>query len=189
MTTNHTPAPAHLRPRKTGLATVADVRARCIVDPVTGCWNWQGGTSLHGDPRLWAFCHRKGDKRCMTGPLAMWNIAHGASPTPGYLVFRRCVNMLCLNPVHLGTAKTKADIGLHIQRAGTRKGTCLEQRRANLAKAQAVTGHTATAPEKVARIRSADKSETCLALAAELGISKSAVSRIRRGDRIAGASA
>jgi hypothetical protein len=166
-----------------GLLTVEAVKARCIVDPATHCWIWQGGKGADGNPRIFTFDHERGEKRTMSGPKAMWNIAHQeAPPRWSPLVFRRCGHSLCLNPAHLRTAKDQAEIGLHIRRSGQRVGTATESRRANQALAMAANGITPTSPDVVRAIRAADKSVTGEALAAQFSMSRTAVSRIRRGE-------
>lgn len=166
------------------ITTVAQLKARCIVDPSTHCWAWTGATSGHGRlrmPTLWAFDHARCEKRTMTGPLAAWNIAHGAAPLPGWRVFRTCGHTACLNPAHLREARSAAEIGQHIRRAGTRKGLNVEANRENIRAAWAATGIVPTAPHVVRAIRAADGSVTGRALAAQFGVSKQTVSRIRNG--------
>lgn len=166
-----------------GLLTVEAVKARCTIDPAMHCWIWQGAKgSKDGNPRIYTFDHEIGDKRTMSGPKAMWNIAHQEAPPKWKpLVYRCCGNPLCLNPAHLRTAKDKAEIGLHIRRSGQRVGNATEARRANQRLAMAASGITPTSPDVVRAIRAADKSVTGEALAAKFSMSRTAVSRIRRG--------
>lgn len=159
------------------VATIDQLRERCVIDAVTRCWNWTGATS-NRSPRLHSWDYAKGAKRSMPGTRAVWGIAHGEEP-PRY-VFRGCHNALCLNPVHLRRASTKAEIGQHIARAGALKGTCLEARRANQRLAMAASGLTPV-PEAVARaIRLAPASITGKELALVHGVSAQTVSVIRR---------
>jgi hypothetical protein len=167
--------------RTRGIATIPDVRARSILDPLTGCWHWQGAKAWDGVPRIHAFDHARGEKRVMCGPQAVWNIAHGESPAPK-LAFRACTCTDCVNPVHLRLARDKAEIGLHIRRRGNRKGKALEARRANARLAQIAAGHTPTPPEVVMAVRSAPAVVTNRELAALHGITDKVVSRIRRGE-------
>lgn len=164
------------------ITTVADVKARCKVDPATHCWNWTGATSYKRQPAMHAFDHARGEKRTMTGTLAVWNIAHGAAPAPGRLIYRACGNSLCLNPAHLREAASLADIGLHQRRSGIRKGTALEARRRNIRIAQAAAGVVLTPEHVVRAIKQAPANVTGRALARDLGASESTVSRIRRGE-------
>ena len=163
-----------------GIRTVGDILARCRTNTVTGCWHWLGAMSTDGIPRIHTFDHERGDKRTMSGPKAAWNIAHNAAPRPGWLVFRSCQVRDCMNPVHLSQARDKAEIGQHIRRAGTRIGTALVSRRANIAKAMAANGVTPTSAAIVSAIRLAPPEITGLQLAAIHGIASQTVSLIRR---------
>ena len=164
------------------LLTIADVRARCIVDHDTGCWAWQGALSSDGTPRMHTLDYERKEKRTMCGPKAMWNIAYGEAPRTGWLVFRRCLNRMCLCPVHLGQARNPAELGRHIALNGKRKGNSIEARRANLLLAMAGSGIKPTSPEIVRACRAAGPEVTGLSLAATHGIAQQTVSRIRRGE-------
>jgi hypothetical protein len=161
------------------IRTLAEVRARCRVDPITHCWHWLGGFSA-GAPRMHGVDLDHADKRCMPGPRAVWYIAHN-EPLRGRLVYRACMCTDCVCPAHLRTAFTKAEIGEHMRRVGNRKGTSIEQRRANVILAQQARGIVATAPEIVAAIRAAPAALTHTALAARHGLAVQTVHRIRRG--------
>ena len=168
------------------LLTVQDVYRRCVVDQRTRCWIWQGATSNH-TPRLHTFDHARIEKRTMTGSLAMWNIAHGAAPTSGWLVYRTCGHRLCLCPAHLREARTKAEIGAHIAGSGRRKGKSMQARLANIVKALAARGIVPTSAEIVAEIRAVpcrkDGGPSNKALAALHGLKASTVSQIRLRQR------
>ena len=166
---------------KRGIRTVADLRARCVVNHNTGCWIWQGGRTK-GAPRLWTFDHARGEKRVMTGPMGAWNIAHQAAPRKGWLVFRRCQVTLCMCPVHLGMAKNRQDIGSHIRLSGVQKGTFLEHRRANLVKAWESRDMKSTPREIVLACRDAGPEVSTTSLAKLHGIGVATVSRIRRNE-------
>lgn len=166
------------------ILTVADLKARCIVDPVTHCWHWQGaragGKKSTGLPAIHTFDHARGEKRTMSGPVAAWNIAHQAAPNAP-LVFRACQCGDCLNPAHLKLARSCAEIGLHQRRAGSRKGKNVEQRRANLAKGRAAQGIVETPVEIVLAIQTAPSGITGRELARIHGLSESTTSKIRLG--------
>jgi hypothetical protein len=163
-----------------GVLTVAHLRARCCVDSLSGCWLWQYGCSSDGVPRIHTLDYERGDKRVMSGPKAAWNIAHGAAPRRGALVFRRCQQARCLNPVHLALAESKAAIGLHIRRAGTRKGTAVESRRRNAQRGRAQRGIVSTPNAAVMAITLAPPEMPSGVLAERFGLKASVVSRIRR---------
>lgn len=165
-----------------GLLTIAAVRARCIVNHDTGCWHWQGAMSTDGTPRIWTFDHERGEKRTMSGPKAVWNIAHQEAPRKGWLVYRRCVVDDCLCPVHLAQARDRIEIGRHIAGSGRRKGTAVESRRANAIKAQMAAGIVVTSPDIVRACRAAPEGVTSASLSKLYGIAPQTVSRIRRGE-------
>lgn len=165
------------------ILTIADVRARCTIVEATRCWLWQGALSTDGVPRIHTIDYGRAEKRAMSGPLAVWHIAHNHPPLPGHLVYRACQNRLCLNPVHLREAASKAAIGEHIRRLGSRKGTCTAVRLANLRLAQIANGSRATPDEVVLAIAAVPRADaTNLALAQRFDVDVQTVSRIRRGE-------
>lgn len=164
-----------------GFRTLADVLARCVIKDDTRCWIWQGATTTDGSPRLHTFDHARNEKRTLSGTVGVWNIAHQASPLAGYLVFRGCVNMLCMNPAHFRLAKSRKELGAHIRRNGARKGTAMEARRANQRLAMEAKGVQPTAPEKVRAIREADPNLTNKQVGAIHGVPHWTVSKIRLG--------
>lgn len=175
---------------KVGIATVDDLRARCVTNRATHCWEWQGARQCRGPnaekgmPVMHAFDHARGEKRTMSGPKAVWNIAHGRAPLPGYRVFRACGCTTCVNPAHMREAKNQAEIGLHLRRSGALKGREMSAAaRAVLRKSHEAAGIVYIPDEKVEAIRSASPEITGRELSRRLGVSEQAVSRIRRGVR------
>lgn len=164
-----------------GILCVADLKARCTVDPCTHCWHWTGATSTDGVPRIYTVDHERAVKTTLSGPKAVWNIAHGCAPRPGWLVFRSCGQRLCLNPAHLAQARDKAEIGQHWRRAGYRKGTHLEARRAAQKLAAAAAGTVATPDDVVHEIRALAGTMSQKALGAKFGVSRQCVNRIVLG--------
>lgn len=173
--------PMHAKPRR-GIATVADIKARCVVDAATGCWHWQAAKSPAGLPMLHAFDHALGEKRVMCGPLAVWNIAHGESPAP-WLVFRSCEVKDCMNPVHMTRALTRGEIGLHARRSGSQKGTHLEVRRRNGLRGLAKLGIKPLDEALVIAILREPATLNNCQVAALHGVKHQTVSRIRRRER------
>lgn len=164
--------------RRRGIATVDDLRAWSVVDPATHCWIWQKPMAPSGPPRIHTFCHRHGDKRVMSGPAAVWNIAHGDAPSG--IVYRPCWRRECVNPAHHRMARDTAEMMRMLAGAGRLRGTSTEQRRANLLLARAAAGIVDTPPELVAQVRAAGGTETGSAIAARLGLNRTVVSRILR---------
>lgn len=100
--------------RGTGVHRLADLRARCDVDPVLGCWHWQGhlgtpgsrtGSSYRfpqvGIARL-VLCNPK--RITMNARRAAWLLAGNEAPE-GHPVYRCCAGgELCINPKHSALA-------------------------------------------------------------------------------------
>lgn len=165
-----------------GLLTVEAVKARCIVDKATHCWDWQGAMGSEGTPRIYTFDHERGEKRPMSGPKAMWNIAHQEAP-PRYapLVYRCCGNRACLNPAHLRNAGGRAEIGESIARSRRWKGKSTPAQRTGYMLGLTAQGITPTAPDVVRAIKAESTLVAGRAIAAKYEVSESIVSRIRRG--------
>lgn len=160
--------------------TIDDVRARCDLDPTTRCWLWRGAIAVDcGLPRLHAIDYGRKTKRVMSGPTAVWNLAHEESPPAGHLVYRTCGCKLCLNPAHLRLAKSQTELMRLVAQSNRLKGTHLEQRRAAAAKGLAAQGIKPTPPEVVQAILRA-KGNNCQ-VARRLGVHHSVVSRVRLG--------
>jgi hypothetical protein len=168
-----------------GFSTNADLRANSRIDPLdrnpySPCWHWLGSTCGQGTPRLWTFDHDRGEKRSMSGPKAVFNISRKKGTGDG-LAYRTCMSRGCVNPEHHAWAKDKAEIGAAIRADGRRKGTSVEQRRANVKKAWAATGLELTDRTIVIACRAAGPDVSHVELAARFGIHRSTVSMIRRG--------
>ena len=166
---------------KRGVLTVADLRDRSRIDPVSGCWHWLGAKATDGTPRIWTLDYDRVEKKSISGPRAVFQISHGCAPRQGWIAFRRCVTTDCVNPVHVDQARDKRAVGEHIRLSGRRKGTAVESRRANLLKAHAANGITPTPREVVLACRAAADSVTNKALGELYGIDHTTVSRIRLG--------
>ena len=162
-----------------GVCTVADLRDRSVIDPSSRCWVWQGGRTK-GKAAMWTFDHARGEKRVMPGPLAVWNIAHGAAPLPGWLVFAGCGNLCCVNPAHMRDARDRAAYGAFVRRAGWLCGKHIEQKAASLAKARAAKGIRDTPPDVVEKVRQLE-GISAYKVAQHLGIRRNVVYDIRHG--------
>lgn len=164
-----------------GFATIADIRARCIVDPPPGgCWHWQGAMQRSG-PSIWTFDHARGCKRAMTGCRAVFEIAHGRSPLPGWTAFRRCTSRDCVNPLHVGEVRSRAELGEHWRRQGRYVGQNIESRRANMAKARAAAGLTETPADVVRALRAEPAHLSHAEVSRRFNLSPQLVGDIRAG--------
>jgi len=161
------------------ILTIEDLKDRSTRSAADFCWHWQGASSDDGTPRMWTLDYDRGEKRSMSGPKAVFFIAFQRSLN-GRLAYRCCFCTDCVNPAHIRTADTKAEIGKALARSNVRKGTSTEQRRQNIAKAHAITGCHPTSREIVLAIREAPKSVTGRELSKKHGLSNQTVSRIRR---------
>lgn len=150
------------------------------VRPGSNCWHWLGAKSQAGVPRIWTFDHDRGEKRCLAGPTAVWNIANGAG-TGGRIPYRNCFCLDCVNPEHIAIVNDKAELG-NVMRERNRHRTDagMQARRINIAKAQAGAGIVRTPAEIVLAIRSMPG--TGRSIARQLGMAEQTVSRIRRGE-------
>lgn len=162
-----------------GMNKIADLERMSERRSGSDCWWYLGAKSCDGRmPRIWAFCHDQGKKRVLSGPRAVWNIAHneGLGVRIGYM---RCVNTQCVNPVHVAAAYSRAEIGSHISRSDRIKGQHRETRMANLLSYFERSGKKVTPDETVVQIRA--MTGTNLAIAEQFGLRHQVVSSIRRG--------
>lgn len=168
--------------RTRGIATVDDLRRMSDIDPVTRCWHYRGAKAPNGQPRIWAFDHDKGDMASLSGPRAVWNIAHGCGPGR-WLAFRWCFVGDCVCPAHHKLARDVAEICRAAKRAGVKWGPPPEVRRVGLVAARRAAGIAETPADVVLRVRElfATGGRTGKAIAAEMGLSESVVSRIKHG--------
>jgi hypothetical protein len=70
------------------------LRDRILIDPVTGCWNWQGTLAQNGYPQL-----KEGGKTVSAHRHAC-QIMNG-KPEDGMDASHLCANRRCVNPNHL----------------------------------------------------------------------------------------
>ena len=160
--------------------TIADLLARSRVDRNSHCWHWLGAFGT-GTPRIWTLDHARLEKCSMSGPRAVWNIAHGEAPLPGHFVMRSCASPDCVAPVHHRQVPNRQAMGDHIRLSGRRKGKNLDACRQNAAKAHAARGIVPTPVHIVQAILDAGDGPTNLELAARFRVAHTTVSNIRLG--------
>lgn len=158
-----------MKPSLSGIRTVEDLRIRCRIDDETGCWLW-GGASQDGAGMTW-----------LPSLNTVRVISFAAlyltdrTPKPGHVSYMKCRNKMCCNPEH-ATSGTRKEASMHLAVVGHFKNN--PKRMAALLaiakKARALTD------EQAQEIRVS--AELGYQIAQRMGVSKSVVSRIRRGE-------
>lgn len=134
---------------------------RCIPEPNTGCWLWEGSVWRGGYGSVW-----NGHGGVIGAHRRAWEIAKGPIPA-GMLVLHKCDVPLCINPDHLflgAQVDNMADMtvkGRAPDTAGERNG------RAKLS------------VENVIDVRARHaRGETASALARDFGVTRTAISDV-----------
>lgn len=156
------------------MLTVDDLKAWSVRKAADFCWHWKGCHRIH------TFCHDRGQKRSMTIPQAVWNIAHGEG-LGRMIPFRTCATPNCVCPAHYRLAGSHAEMMGVIQRLGRWKGKGIEAKIKNLRHAWAKQDNI-TPDHIVRQIRSAPPEKTNVQISTETGVTVWCVSRIRRGE-------
>lgn len=186
------------------MKTIEEVRDRCRVDEITGCWVWTGAMS-GGIPRIYApdllaterrldaalqeaFAMKRPTARIkvailqamdpimesQAGRRAVWQMAKGRGVQDGYQVFNTCLNELCVNPAHM-----RCGTGLEVGRFTAKVGRYKGQPARMLANRRIARKRTSVTPEHAREFLLSP--ETGLEIAARLGYSRTIVSKYRAG--------
>lgn len=82
------------------VASVEDLRQRCVIDAAGGCWHFRtssGRAPTPGKPqKLWLY-----GGTITTPTRAMWAFHTGAEVPSKKVVYRTCFSLDCINPAHL----------------------------------------------------------------------------------------
>lgn len=150
-----------------------DIKGRCRIDELTGCWLWVGAKS-EGWPRIWAPDHTNhgGELRTQTGRRAAWHVKTGKPIPAGWRVFGTCQARNCVNPAHMVCEPVSVQ-GQKVAASGKLKG--------NIARitANRKTGRTRAGLDAETRNAVRESEESGLVLAGRLGCSPQTISRIR----------
>jgi len=168
-----------------GISTVADIKARSVVDPITHCWHWMGGfgkgTNGEPYPMMHALDHDRIEKRTMTATLAVWNIAHNEGAR-GRIIYRSCCCNDCVNPAHMRAGLTKKESYRAVVRAGKLVGRHKNSDMSNVYSSMKERGVKLVDEKTVLAIRLLGPEVTGRYISQSFGIPESVVSRIRRGE-------
>lgn len=158
-------------PRK-AITTAADLKARCIVSDITGCWRWQGAQN-EGHPRLWMFDRVKGLSRVISGPRAAALL--GELPLfNGWRAWMTCQRKDCVNPAHVTTG-TVAQWGAWMAQHARMKGSPKRRHAVREAWRKKLPQNAAAA--QIVRASQATGRE----LAIQLNLSEQTISKMRTG--------
>jgi hypothetical protein len=161
-----------------GIRTIEDVRDRCRVDDITGCWIWAGAytraKASGKTPMSKGFALPVTWYPALQRNVGVWRVVlhlRGVELTPKIFGWTTCRVVGCCAPDHV-VHGTQAEMGAAIAGDGIRKGLAV------YAVASRLPRKTHTAPEVRAQVLESEESGR--AVAQRLGISTSTVSRLRR---------
>lgn len=161
--------------RHDGVHCIDDIKARCFIDPVTGCWEWRWAfnTDARANPTpvVWS----PGSGRIVSAVRLSYELSRG-KPSSAAMVWRTCLCRACVNPEHL-RAGSRAEWGQWQRKQGHLRG--IERSMVNARerhKHNARTGNGLT-PELAQWAR--ESQQTGIDAAFGLSVSRTAVSRAR----------
>lgn len=160
-------------PKKgSGVTSLDELKNRCVINEFSGCWHWRGAM-IGGHPRVWMMDPLKGSATSLSGPRALAFLT-GKRMKNGWRAWMTCQHKDCMCPDHLMTGTTKR-WGRWVAENDIFKGSP-KRRAALLARwSKELPGNK----EKALIVRASD--ETGRALSKRLELSRSVISRMRRG--------
>lgn len=151
-----------------GIRSTEDLRLRCRVDEITGCWHWSLSV-CNGSPKV--HFSLEGRKYTMHGRRAALCLQRGGLMPAAHVAWaHRCTSGDCVNPSHARSG-TKAEWGRWLASTGRLRGLPTKIAAADQARAKR---RNLVQPDVLAAIQ-ASPEETIVALAARLGVSRHAV--------------
>lgn len=148
--------------------TLDDLKARCEIEEHTDCWLWQHCITRSGTPQTWD------GKRVVPARRYAYELATGKAVPRHLWCISPCDDQRCINPAH-----TKVTNRSGVVRNARRQGKEWMHSGTKAKIALAARSRSRLDWEKVRTIRRSDKS--AVALAAEFGVSDSAVRGVRQG--------
>lgn len=160
------------------MRTMEEIKGRCFITE-DGHWLWRGALRPDGRANIYApdYTRHGGGMQTQSGPRAVWHCAHRKAVSDGHRVIGTCTFKACCNPRCVKSI-TEADYGERVRKTGAHKGKATRIL-ANRAIGRKRSVFTA---ESIAYVQSSTK--TGLELAAELGVSKSSITKARRGQLV-----
>lgn len=153
-----------------GIRTIEDLRQRCRVDDLSGCWHWSLCIT-QGMPKVHFVLN--GKRGCSRGRKAALLLS-GKEVKPGHVVFaiRKCTSDDCVNPEH-SRSDNRKNHGSYLRASGKAKTPAK-----SAAARENILHHRAKITmEKAREIRAS--TETQAALAKQYGIAQSAIWSIK----------
>lgn len=167
-----------------GIYTLSDIKARCRVDDITGCWHWSMAMRHNGasngsrslTPSVSVPTGVLGmSRRTLSVARVVW-LMQGKPLRQGWVVWRTCRADDCCAPAHQ-KAGPKAEEGAWMRASGHRRGSA--HRLAINRRALAVQAISADVVQAVAEQIEAGRLHR--EIAADTGVHKSTISRIANG--------
>ncbi len=147
----------------TGIRTLADLKARCVIDDVTGCWVYKARENYRHPVVTTPLMGRSVGLGIL---IAL--VTTGKAPDKGMTNYAKCGHKACCNPRHR-VIGTKQEAQKHWAKP------CPPERRARISLAR--RAGSSVDESVIEAIRLSDKSAS--SIAAEHGVSKSYACRIR----------
>jgi hypothetical protein len=159
-----------------GVRSLEDLRSRCRIDEHTDCWHCSLAFN-QGTVRIWVHLGG-GMRKMMRGRRAALFLARGKDLPPKHLAWglKHCKSLDCVNPAHCASG-TKAQWGAALSAKGTVKNRPTKIRAAR----ESSLCRRVLTDAQAYYVRHSDK--TLAELAAELKVSRTLISEIRRGNR------
>jgi hypothetical protein len=156
--------------------TLDDIKDRCVIDEITGCWKFKGAKSDGKYVRVWAPNLNKPEapKAALPGKMAVWFAKTGKPVPAGHRVFSTCNSNDCLCPDHIKCG-TNEEWGRHIAKSGIYKDKVARM----VASRKTGIARSVLTPETYAEVLAS--SETGLQIAKRLNVSSQTVSKARLG--------